>query len=84
MTTSDGLGCRSRLVLEKLGFDLRSCLESTFAAPLPADLQKLADELGGYAEWQDVGDPPRPAAEPARLERPWHDFVAADRPFHFS
>ena len=48
------LGIRSRLVLEKLGFDLRPCFADTLSSPMPPRLQQLADALAGYAEWRDV------------------------------
>lgn len=51
----DRLGCRSLLVLMKLGFDLRAHYDEVVAAPLPHDLQALADRVDGYVEWRDVG-----------------------------
>ena len=79
------LGFRSRLVLEKLGFDLRPYLDETLRAPLPARLQRLADELGGYAEWRDIGPPaqPAPAAAPPASDEDWQWAVPYDQPFGF-
>ena len=70
MVNQQQLGFRSRLVLEKLGFDLRPYLDETLTAPLPTRMQLLVDELGGYAEWRDVGEapiepPPSPVARTA-------------------
>jgi hypothetical protein len=77
------LGFRSPFVLAKLGFDLRSQLEDTFTSPLPARIQRLADEVDGYVEWQDVGpSPARPSGPETR--RTWREFVEADQPFRFS
>lgn len=53
------LGCRSPLVLQKLGYDLRASLDETFKAPLPRDMKALSDRLVGYAEWKDVPDDAR-------------------------
>lgn len=53
------LGCRSPLVLQKLGHDLRASLDDTFNAPLPQEMKLLSERLLGYAEWQDVPDRPR-------------------------
>lgn len=51
---TERLGCRSPLVLMKLGFDLRGHYDALLAAPLPEGLQRLADRIDGYAEWKDV------------------------------
>ncbi len=57
MFTDDSrLGCRSPLVLQKLGYDLRSSLDDTFRAPLPQEMKALSDRLLGYADWEDVPD----------------------------
>ena len=86
MATSSDLGVRSRLVLEKLGFDLQPYLEGTVEGPLPAKIQTLADELQGYVEWQDVGIPPRPeiVPEPALEVDDVRRLYDADRPFRFA
>lgn len=57
------LGCRSPLVLQKLGYDLRASLDDTFKAPLTQDMKALSDRLLGYAEWED-------APKDRRLEDP--------------
>lgn len=53
------LGCESVLVMAKLGHDLRPLLADTLEAPLPASLQRLADDFMGYADYQEVGGPGR-------------------------
>ena len=83
MAANTHLGCQSRLVLEKLGFDLRPYLDETLRAPLPERLQKLADELGGYAEWRDIGPPPEPAPSPSakrRADEHWRWALPYDEP----
>lgn len=80
------MGCRSRLVLEKLAFEVGRQMEDTLRAPLPDRLQRLADELEGYAEWRDVGSSsPTPPARPPRdpfAERGL--LVSGDEPFRFN
>lgn len=49
------LGFRSKLVLMKLGFDLRQAYAQTANEPLGPRLQDLVDQLMGYAPWRDVG-----------------------------
>ena len=78
------LGCRSPLVLAKLGHDLRSQLQATFSGPLPERIQLLADEVDGYVEWRDVGAPPSEGEANASEGDLWQDLVEADRPFSFS
>ena len=83
------LGCRSPLVLAKLGFDLRSQLEDTFAGPIPTRIQRLADQIDGYVAWRDVGRPYSDGASWSRMAEPspeqvWRDLVEADQPFRFS
>ena len=41
------MGARSRLVLEKLGFDLRACYEDLLAEPVPNELRTLVYRLAG-------------------------------------
>lgn len=50
------LGCRSPLVMAKLGFDLRTHYKDLVEAPLPDRLQELCDKLLGYAAYEDVAD----------------------------
>ena len=50
------LGCRSPLVMAKLGYDLRSCYQEVVEQPMPDRLQSLCDELLGYASFEDVED----------------------------
>jgi hypothetical protein len=79
------LGCRSPLVLAKLGHDLRPQLQDTFASPLPEPIQRLADEVDGSAKWRDVGVPlADDRASVPLAEDLWRDLVEADRPFRFS
>jgi hypothetical protein len=78
------LGCRSPLVLAKLGHDLRPQLQETFASPLPEPIQRLADEVDGYVEWRDVGATPSDEEAKASVGDLWRDLVEADRPFRFS
>lgn len=66
-----------RLVLEKIGFDLRPKLEPTLQEPLPSHLQKLADEVDGYVEWRDVGPGAAPA-EPEPVECTGHEPPSDD------
>ncbi|MBM0206107.1 hypothetical protein JNW90_26135 [Micromonospora sp. STR1s_5] len=75
------LGCRSPLVLAKLGFDLRSQLQGTLSSPLPDPVQRLADEVDGYVEWRDVGAPPSDEGARASAGDLWQDLVEADQPF---
>lgn len=56
-TDETRLGCRSPLVLQKLGYDLRASLDETFSAPLPREMKALSDRLLGYAEWEDAERP---------------------------
>ena len=77
------LGCRSPLVLAKLGFDLRSQLQDTFSSPLPDRILRLADEVDGYVEWRELGAPPASAAGPSTRGL-WRELVRADQPFRFS
>lgn len=53
------LGCRSPLVLQKLGYDLRASLEETFRAPLPQAMKDLSDRLPGASERRDAPERPR-------------------------
>lgn len=53
-TDENRLGCRSPLVLQKLGYDLRTSLDETFRAPLTQEMKALSARLLGYAEWQDA------------------------------
>ena len=48
------LGCRSPLVLQKLGYDLRASLDETFRAPLPQEMRDLSDRLIGHDEQRDA------------------------------
>ena len=73
------LGRHSVLVLHKLGFDLRQQFEDTFESPLPLELAKLADEVGGYAEWRDLDGRPPQTQPPEEPESP--RFLALDMPF---
>lgn len=78
------LGARSPLVLAKLGHDMRPVFKDTLRAPLPEPIQKLADELDGYAEWQDVGAAPEPEPAPEqKSEDLWKEAVATDTAFQF-
>lgn len=55
MFTNDAkLGCRSPLVLQKFGYDLRASLDETFRAPLPQEMKDLSDRLLGYSKWEDA------------------------------
>lgn len=84
MSANTHLGFRSRLVLEKLGFDLRRFFDGQVSEPLPPRIQRLADELAGYAEWRDVGAPPQEAAAgPDRPDERWRWALASDEPFAF-
>ena len=58
------LGCRSPLVLAKLGYDLRSCYQDMVDQPMPEGLQSLCDELMGYATFDDVHEDRDAASEP--------------------
>jgi hypothetical protein len=63
------MGARSRLVLEKLGFDLRAYYQDLLAEPVPNDMRTLVYRLAGsppeVIELRDgtgyrvVGDAPR-------------------------
>ena len=82
---STKFGCRLPLVLAKLGFDLRSQLDDTFSAPIPARIQRLADQVDGHVEWRDVGPEPRASsAEERSTDEIWREFVEADQPFRFT
>lgn len=52
---AEKLGCRSLLVMMKLGFDMRAHYDHVLVDPLPEHLQILADRIEGYAEWTEVG-----------------------------
>ena len=54
------VGAISKLVLLKLGFDLRQSQDAILDKPLTPRQQTLADRLMGYAFWRDVtSKPPR-------------------------
>lgn len=79
------LGTRSPLVLAKLGHDLRPMLDDTLRAPLPEQLQRLSDELTGYAAWREVGPPPEPENVGGVKTRDlWRDIERSDAPFSFN
>ena len=62
------LGCRSMLVLLKLGFDMRPYYDDVLNAPLPPALQTLSDELAGYAAWTDAAGSGEPRDMPGRRD----------------
>jgi hypothetical protein len=63
------MGARSRLVLEKLGFDLRAYYQDLLAEPVPNDMRTLVYRLAGSppevielrdgAGYRVVGEAPR-------------------------
>lgn len=48
------LGCRSLLVLMKLGYDLRAYYEGMIDEELPTELKELSDKLIGYVPFRDI------------------------------
>lgn len=76
------LGCRSPLVLAKLGYDLRAQLQDTFSSPLPARLKRLADQVDGYVEWRDVNRPP-PGEPETTPHEVWRSVAVTDWRFRF-
>ena len=64
------MGARSKLVLMKLGYDLRRVFDDTFRATVPRSIAKRLDRLPGS---RDVEKPAEPANARPRLvddERP--------------
>lgn len=55
------LGFRSKLVLMKLGFDLRPIYDDLLDAPISGRLRELSDRLLGYAEWRDAPERREPS-----------------------
>lgn len=58
------LGCRSPLVMAKLGYDLRTCYQEVVDQPMPERLQSLCEELLGYASFDEVDDERTSGNEP--------------------
>lgn len=58
MDDAEKLGCRSPLVLMKLGHDLRPTYDTVLTEPLPAGLLAIAEELDGYADWEPTDTDP--------------------------
>jgi len=63
------MGFRSRLVLEKLGFDLRQRYDALLDRELPEELRELASRLNPHVV--EVGGGPRWAHR-----RPWREAIA--------
>lgn len=74
-TSERKLGCESRLVQAKLGYDLRAQLEPTSSGGLPSRLQRLVDELMGYVPFRVVAIHAQTAPVVAGTVEPWDVIV---------
>ena len=52
---SERLGFQSRFVQAKVGHDIADQLDKLLHEPLPEPIQKLADEVDGIADFEEIG-----------------------------
>ena len=73
------VGARSKLVLAKLGHDLRGAYDEVLSAPLPPSIAMRAHRLPGLHDIIDLGAAPQPwLAAPEANDAAAHSVLVDD------